>query len=438
MKKIVGIGIICYAVFMFIGCNRIDYSSNTTIQEPVVVEFWYGLTGNQGKMMELFIDEFNESQEDVEVIGVSQESYQVTSKAFKASVVKKSVPDVVLLEDSDMYEMANKGALMDLSFLIEQSATVQPSDYVQAFYEQNIIGDKVYALPIYGTTQVVYYRKDLFERHQIDVDLLNTWEGLEKAAKMLTKTADDNETIIYGFEPMQGRENIIDATINRGGQFISDDGKTMVINSEEWIYTFSKFKEWIHDEKIMKVNYGGEGWEYWYATIDDVMQGKAAGYIGSVADYKDLDFEMIGVHLRPHWEGFEENPTGVLNAHTICIPTTVKSKQAEGAFKWMEYITSEEVSARWSMETGYFPVRESSFELPEYKAFVNQNTGFLVMNQQRDDSTDLLKDPTGGKIYEALKQASVEIEVYGHSVEDVLNRLNQELQIELDKVNNRN
>lgn len=422
---------------IFIGCNRVEYNQEVAVEEAITIEFWYGLTGNQGKAMELFIDEFNASQNDIIVVGVSQESYQVTSKALKSSIVKKSVPDVVLLEDSNMYEMANKGVLKDLKVYIDVRENFR-DDFVDIFYEQNEIGEHVYALPIYGTTQVLYYRKDLFEQYNIDLELLETWEGLREAASILTKRDNNGKTIIYGFELMQGRENIIDSSLNRGGQFISDDGKTMLLNSEAWIHTFESFRSWIHEEEIMKVNYGGEGWQYWYATIDDVMQGKAAGYFGSAADYKDLDFDMIGVHLRPYWEGYEENPTGYLNAHTICIPEMVEEERAEAAFVWMEYLTSTEVSAKWSMETGYIPVRESSFQLPEYKAFVIEHEGFQVINDQRKYSTHLLEDPTGGKIYEAIKQASVEVEVFGYSVEEVLNRLNEELQVELDYINGEN
>ncbi len=74
----------------------------------------------------------------------------------------------------------------------------------------------------------------------------------------------------------------------------------------------------------MKVNYGGMGWQYWYATIDDVMQGRAAGYTGSTGDQGDLDFSVIGAHIQPAWEGYEDNPRAVFNSHGICIPKSLE------------------------------------------------------------------------------------------------------------------
>lgn len=428
MRKLV---VLMVLVLIISGCGRLEQKQEVEKPEPITIEFWYGLTGNQGKTMEQFIEDFNSSQDEVFVKGVSQESYQVTSKALKAGIVKKTVPHVVLLEDSNMFEMANKGVLKDLTPYIDNRIGFQ-DDFVATFFDQNIIDGKTYALPIYGTTQVLYYRKDMFDQHGIDLELLNTWEGLAEAARILTQVDEQGEIIVYGFALMQGRENIIDSSINRGGKFISHDGKHMMLDTSAWIHTLENFRTWIHDEEIMKVNYGGEGWQYWYATIDDVMQGKAAGYFGSAADYKDLDFDMIGVHLRPYWEGFERNPTGYLNAHTICIPEMVDDEEAQAAFKWMEYMTSTEISARWSMETGYIPVRESSFVLREYMAFVEENEGFQVINEQRKFSTNLLQDPTGGKIYDGIKRISVDVEVFNKPVEALISTLNHELQEILD------
>lgn len=43
----------------------------------------------------------------------------------------------------------------------------------------------------------------------------------------------------------------------------------------------------------MAIHSGGQGWEYWYQTIDDVIQNKAGGYTGSSGDQADLDFSIV-------------------------------------------------------------------------------------------------------------------------------------------------
>ena len=56
---------------------------------------------------------------------------------------------------------------------------------------------------------------------------------------------------------------------------MNEDGTEVMINSQEWVEVWESFRKWIHDDQIMKIHSGGQGWEYWYNTIDDVLQDKA-------------------------------------------------------------------------------------------------------------------------------------------------------------------
>lgn len=76
----------------------------------------------------------------------------------------------------------------------------------------------------------------------------------------------------------------MDAVFSKGGKVLSEDGKQVLIDSPEWVDTWEQFRKWIHEDKIMRIHSGGQGWEYWYKTIDDVMKGQAAGYTGSSGD----------------------------------------------------------------------------------------------------------------------------------------------------------
>ncbi|MCZ8488801.1 hypothetical protein O9992_21355 [Vibrio lentus] len=92
----------------------------------------------------------------------------------------------------------------------------------------------------------------------------------------------------------------IDAAFN-GAKIISDDGKTVLIDSAEWVEVWDSFRKWIHDDQIMRIHYGGQGWEYWYKTIDDVMKDNALGYTGSSGDQGDLDFTKLSATTQPGW-----------------------------------------------------------------------------------------------------------------------------------------
>ena len=140
--------------------------------------------------------------------------------------------------------------------------------------------------------------RQAFKDAGISEDSLKTWTGVAEAAKKLTKK-DGDEVSFYGWEPMWGEDNLIDASLSNGGKILSDDGKQVLINSPEWIETWDSFRKWIHEDKIMRIHSGGQGWEYWYATVDDAMKDKAAGYTGSSGDQGDLDFNKLAAYEQP-------------------------------------------------------------------------------------------------------------------------------------------
>ncbi|PKM93849.1 MAG: ABC transporter substrate-binding protein [Firmicutes bacterium HGW-Firmicutes-1] len=432
MKKTILFVLICISLLM-ISCNKADILQKTEETQPIEIEFWFGLTGVQGDTMEDYIQAFNESQKEYVVKGVAFDSYDVTAKALETALAKGKGPSVVLLEDYQMYKVTEKGGIRAIDDLIEKSEDFNIDDIIPKFLNQVVVDDQIYGLPIYGTTQVMYYRKDLFEQEGIYVEQLNTWEDLAAAAKKLTKKSAE-EVLVYGWEPMQGRENLIDATINRGGKLLNEEGTRVLIAEEPWIETWEQFRIWIHEDQIMKVHYGGEGWQYWYATIDDVLQGRSGGYTGSAGDFKEIDFNIIGAHIQPYWEGYEENPLGVYNAHTICIPVFTPEREATAAFEWIKYFTSTEITSKWSMETGYLPVRLSAIESREYIEFIDKHPSFKVTLEQMNRATNISYDPTGGAIYEALKIAAEKVEVLNIPADIALEEARNSAQKALDEV----
>lgn len=52
----------------------------------------------------------------------------------------------------------------------------------------------------------------------------------------------------YGWEPMWGPYNMVDAAFSNGAKIFSEDGKTVTINSQEWVEVFEKFRQWIHED----------------------------------------------------------------------------------------------------------------------------------------------------------------------------------------------
>lgn len=402
-------------------------NSATPANKPVTIEFWYGLGGKLGENMQKLIDKFNASQQEVIVKPVVQADYTETDKKLQAAIASGTVPAAVLSSNVDW---ARKGYYASLDDLLAGIPDFNASDVIPTFLDQGKVDGKQYFLPMYGTTQVMYYDKATLEKNGIKPEDLTTWEALGKAAEKMT-VKDGGKTTYYGWEPMWGADNLIDAVYSKGGKILSDDGKTVLIDSPEWIQTWDMFRKWIHEDNIMRIHSGGQGWEYWYQTIDDVMKGKAAGYTGSSGDQGDLDFTKLAAMEQPGWEGVGQGKP-VAQAILAGIPAKASPEQQQAAIKWLTFFMNSENTAFWSMNTGYIAVRQSALDNPDFKAYSEKNPQATIPLKQAAHASAPFQDPTGGKITDALKVAADKVEISNVPAEKALKEAKETAQRALD------
>lgn len=404
--------------------------ASSAAQEPVTIEFWYGLGGKLGENMKTLIDKFNASQQEVIVKPVVQADYSETEQKLQAAIAAGSVPAAVLSSNVDW---ARKGYYAPLDDLLASLPDFDKDDVIPTFLEQGQVDGKQYFLPMYGTTQVMYYRKDAFEKHGIKAEELTTWEKLAEAAATMT-VKEGGKTTFYGWEPMWGAGNMIDAVLSKGGSILSEDGKTVLVDSPEWVETWELFRKWIHDDQIMRIHSGGQGWEYWYKTIDDVMKGQAAGYTGSSGDQGDLDFNIVAAMEQPGWEGAGAGKP-VAEAIMAGIPAKASPEQQQAAIKWFDFFMNAENTAFWSMNTGYIAVRQSALDDPAFVEFSETNPQIKVPLQQATHASKPFQDPTGGKISDALKIAADKVQIGNTPAAEALKEAKETAQRELDRLN---
>ena len=144
------------------------------------IQFWYGLGSVAGETMEEIIKEFNESQDKVKVVGVQQADYNETFQKVQAAIAAKEPPAVYI--GSNIELRVKDGMLADLTKYMDDRTPID--DYLEVFMKPAMVDDKVYGFPAYGTTQVIYYRKDILEKAGLDPkDVYSTWENTFKYSK---------------------------------------------------------------------------------------------------------------------------------------------------------------------------------------------------------------------------------------------------------------
>lgn len=420
----------------FTGCGTDNIASgiNQTQKDDDMkgkteVDFWYSGGKTAVKVVQDIVDDYNESQDTYFVKTVTQADYSETYEKLQAAIAGNVAPDIVLLESDSARGLSDKNLVVDLSEKMKKDNDFNEDDYVSTFFEQGKDdNDKIFGIPAYGTTQVLYYNKNAFNKAGIDPNNIKTWQDLAQAA---SKIKNDGE-YTYGWEPMWGADNLIDASLSNGGTIFSEDGKKVTINSKEWVEVWSNFEKWIHDDKTMAIHSGGQGWEYWYKTIDDVIQNKAGGYTGSSGDQADLDFSIVGAIEQPSWkDGTESKPV----ARALMLSVLAKSSEEKqaGAYDFMKYFTNVKNQAKWSMSTGYVPVNKGVLDDDDYMKYTQENPQALVPYTQAEHGSIYPYDPTNGAVKDALRIAADKVEIDGSSAKDALDEAQKTAQKALDE-----
>lgn len=398
-----------------------DSSSDSS--EVVEIEYWYGLGSVAGETMQSIIDDFNASQDKVKVTGVSQASYGDTAQEIQSALAAGNAPAVYIVDGT--YDAATEGFLEPMDDL--PTDVINPEDYLEVFWSQGEVDGERYSIPAYGTTQVMYYRSDILEEAGVDPEeMYSSWENVRKYSEQLI--ADGK--VEQGHLPMYGSGNMIDIALSNGGKVFSDDGKEVLINSPEWVEAWEFMQAGITDE-VWHVNSGGQGWEYWYNTIDEVMTGKASGYTGSSGDKGDLDFEIIGSIEQPGLAGNDPAPTA--GALQFGIPKGTEEAEKQAAYEFIAYFTSPEVQSKWSQKIGYIPVNNKTPDDEEYAKFLEENPAYAVPYNQALHATPSIIDPTGGQIMDAINIAVDKVQLEGVDPQTALDEAQEKAQAALDE-----
>ena len=398
--------------------------------DRVELEFWYAGGKTAVGIIQGIVDDFNASQSDYYVTTVVEADYDETYQKVQAGIAGNVAPDIALLEVEAAASLSEKDLLTDLGTFINADADFDKDDYLQVYYEQGVDGDKVYALPAYGSTQVMYYNRDVFEKAGVTPDDIKTWQDLAEVSKKIK----DEGIATYGWEPMWDEDNLIDMSFSNGAKLISDDGTTVLINSDEWVEVWESIRTWIHEDEIMAVHSGGQGWEYWYNTMDDAVDGTAGGYTGSSGDQADLDFTVVGAMEQPAWDDDSESAPTARAKQLVSIGNSSEEEQ-KGAYEFIKFFTNPENQATWSLGTGYVSVRLSTQDTENFKAYSDEHPEILVPLTQSSHASIRPIDPTGGEIYDALSIAADKVELEGVSAKEALDEAAATAQKALDKVN---
>ena len=141
--------------------------------EKTTLTFWHAMGGTNGEVLQQIVDDFNASQDEIEIKAEYQGTYDDTITKLKAAMQSDSgLPDVCQMYDVGTKFMYDSGAVIPVEDKFE-STGYDKSSVMEVISSYYTVDGKQYAMPFNVSTPMLYYNKDVFEAAGLDPETKN-------------------------------------------------------------------------------------------------------------------------------------------------------------------------------------------------------------------------------------------------------------------------
>ncbi|WP_025158806.1 ABC transporter substrate-binding protein [Leifsonia aquatica] len=329
------------------GCSG---SSGADTSGPVTLTFWHGYTEADGKVLDQIVDDFNKSQDKI-TIKTTTKTWAVIGDTLLPALSAKKGPDIVAMPAENLPVYASKGAFAKLDDFYSSDATKQASLNPSAVEMEKVDGS-YYGVPTGFVPLSVIYNKTLFDKAGIS-SFPTTWDEWVADAKKLTVDEDgDGTPEQYGLalpdHATVGNGVWASLFYGNGGAIV--DGSKSVLDSAANTETLTYWADAVRNGKISPTGLDGVASDKLFSS------GKAAMEIGgpwmaSVATENKIDYGIAGIPAGP--KGSAASAIGISAAVTAQADATKKA----AAEKFFDYFFTKEVATKWSLGSGWPPLR---------------------------------------------------------------------------------
>jgi multiple sugar transport system substrate-binding protein len=352
-KKYILLFVVALVALVLVACGGTNEGSSpdggAAEGEVVELEFWsFWGGGPRRETIEAIIEDFNASQDRIEVTHVYQPWGDIWTKSL-AAVSAGNPPNIVVQDINTVRQRADANQATNLQEFIDASDEDIESRFYPQLWDTVIHGDEAYGLPFNTDTQVLFYNKDLFEEAGLDPNSPpTTWEELEEYARQLEVQDGDNWSR-FGFYPLWNLgADVWALNADNGTSWFDEDGN-VTINSEPKVAALEWILEW--QDYYGQDNINAYQAEFGSGVSDPflseliAMRGQNINYYTDLRENAPEDFNFGVAPLPEYEEG--SGPWSWGGGFVLEIP--YGAEHAEEAYEFIEHATSTEVQERFGL-----------------------------------------------------------------------------------------
>ena len=337
--------------------------------------FWHYLGSDTSGILKGLVDEWNTSNPDVFIELSYGGNNRTMQDKILASIVAKAAPDIALMDQFWVPELANSGALVNLDGRLSEA---DEADFLAGARQAASYAGSLWTMPLGMSNQALFYNKDLFKQAGLDPDdPPSNWEELYQMGLKLSKdTNKDGKVDQFGlWMPTTANTGMVYYFVTflwqAGAELYNKDFTSATFNSSEAVKAVQYLQKLIANQVMPAAN-----------ITDAFLNSRAAMVLASTSSlgyYKSVATFDMGI---AHLPSGVKKVTGV-GGNSVGMFKSTKERE-DLAFSFVKWITSADVSVRWATATGYTPTRKSALSSAAYKKVISTDPLVATVVSQLD------------------------------------------------------
>ncbi len=398
----------CLSMFTLVACNGSGDGNGPAggedVNAPVIpaegfdtskaitITFYHTMGSNLRDVLDRYIVEFNKIYPNITIEHEQVGSYDDVKNQISTEITVGNQPNIAYCYPDHVasYNMAQAVATLDtfinstLEITRQDGSTetlgltqAQIDDFIKGYYDEGkAFGDGfMYTLPLSKSTEVLYYNKTFFDKHNLTPP--STWDELEELCAAIK--AIDPDCIPLGYDSEANW--FITMCEQQGSPYTSATGDHFLFDDEQNHAFVKRFRTW-YEKGYMTTQKLSGGYTSELFTKAESEEGNSYMSIGSSAgathqrpDKVDNAYPFeVGIATIPQVDAAK--PKVISQGPSLCIFKKDDPQEVIASWLFVKFLTTNvEFQAEFSMASGYVPVIKSVGENATYKSFLDSADG---------------------------------------------------------------
>ncbi|WP_300550798.1 ABC transporter substrate-binding protein [Roseovarius sp.] len=353
----------------------LSLASQAQAETELTMYYPIAVGGALTEVVDGIVADFQAENPDIKVNAIYSGNYDDTRVRALSALNSGEPAQLAVMFSIDAYDLIEQDLILPFEDVAKSDADRAWLDgFYPALMANGRIEGKTWGVPFQRSTIVAYYNKDMFRAAGLDPEKApTTWDEMVSMGKALTK--DDTYGVMipstgYPYWMFQA------LAIQNGKELMASDGLTTYFDDPEVVETLEFWKSLSAEHGIMPT-----GTVEWGTLRQAFLEGQTAmmwhstGNLTAVKNAAQFDF---GVAMLPGNKRLG-SPTGGGNFYLFKDTT---DEEREAAMKLIQFMTSPEQAAAWSIATGYMGVSPAAYETEALQSYTAEFPPALVARNQ--------------------------------------------------------